>query len=81
MNVEVRFFASLVDRTGCSAERVEVEQGTDVAGLWQLLIGRHPELERIGFQPLAACDQAYAPWDRPLDGVREVAFLPPVSGG
>jgi molybdopterin converting factor small subunit len=30
---------------------------------------------------MAACDREYATWDRPLAGVREVAFLPPVSGG
>ena len=25
--------------------------------------------------------KTYVDWDRPLEGVREVAFLPPVSGG
>jgi molybdopterin converting factor small subunit len=32
-------------------------------------------------KPAAACDGIYAGWDRILDGVAEVAFLPPVSGG
>ncbi len=81
MNVEVRFFASLVDRTGCSTETVAVEEGTDVAGLWKLLVERHPALAEIGFRPLVACDLGYADWDRSLNGVREVGFLPPVSGG
>lgn len=77
----MRYFASLADRTGCAAEQVEIGEGADVATLWGLLLDRHPDLLRIGCRPLAACDRAYAGWDRPLDGVREVAFLPPVSGG
>ena len=81
MTVEVRFFASLVDRTGCARERVEVREGTDVEGLWALLCKRHPELGRTGYRPMAACDLSYSSWDRSLDGVREVAFLPPMSGG
>jgi molybdopterin converting factor subunit 1 len=81
MVVEIRFFASLADRTGCSTETVEVDRGTDVEALWQSLLGRHPGLADIGFRPLVACDRAYADWDRLLDGVEEVAFLPPVSGG
>ena len=81
MIVEVRFFASLVDRTGCARESVELREGTDVEGLWNVLVERHPELGGIGFRPMAACDLSYAGWDRSLSGVREVAFLPPMSGG
>ena len=81
MRVEVRYFASLVDLTGTPVETVEVPPGIDVTGLWSLLVARHPELARASFRPLAACDLEYADWGRGLDGVREVAFLPPVSGG
>lgn len=81
MVVEVRYFASLAQRAGCSGERVELEAGADVSSLWRLLERRHPGLADIGFRPMAACDRTYAGWDRSLDGVREVAFLPPVSGG
>jgi molybdopterin synthase sulfur carrier subunit len=79
--LEVRYFASLVERTGCTAEAVERGSIPDVAGLWDELRRRHPALADCGFQPLVACDREYARWDRTLDGVREVAFLPPVSGG
>ena len=81
MVVEVRFFASLADRTGCTAESIDVSPTTDVDGLWKLLVERHPALGQVGFRPLVACDLVYADWDRSLGGVREVAFLPPVSGG
>ena len=81
MRVEVRFFASLVDHTGCSAESVEIDSAADVAALWSALVERHPGLGDLPFHPLVACDMDYAEWERPLAGVREVAFLPPVSGG
>ncbi len=81
MNVEVRYFASLVDRSGCSTERVVLEPTADVARLWRRLVELHPALGEIGYRPLVACDREYAPWERPLAGVREVAFLPPFSGG
>jgi len=81
MTIEVRWFASLVEQTGTAAESVEVPDGTDVAGLWELLTRRHPALAGIRYRPLAACDLAYSEWGASLSGVREVAFLPPVSGG
>lgn len=81
MVVEVRFFASLIDRVGASNETMEIGAGSDVRTLWDLLVRRHPRLGDLPFRPMAACDMVYAEWDRKLDGVREVAFLPPVSGG
>lgn len=81
MKIEVRFFASLVDRVGAVTETVELDDGTDVAGLWIELERRHPGLGGMDYRPMVACDMEYAAWDTKLDGVREVAFLPPVSGG
>ena len=81
MTIEVRFFASLVDSTGAVRDRVELPDGSDVTVLWSALIERYPGLKSTGFLPLVACDMEYATWDANLDGVREVAFLPPVSGG
>jgi molybdopterin converting factor subunit 1 len=79
--VRVLYFASLKDRAGASEETVEVPEASDVAALWATLQERHPRLREVTTRPLAACDMAYAAWDRPLLGVSEVAFLPPVSGG
>jgi molybdopterin converting factor small subunit len=81
MEIRVRFFASLVDCTGCAVERIELPPSADVARLWSALVDRHPELGRLAYRPAVACDLEYADWDRALGGVREVAFLPPVSGG
>jgi molybdopterin synthase sulfur carrier subunit len=81
MEIRVRFFASLVDRTGCAVERVNLPAPADVGQLWNALLERHPALGRLEYRPAVACDLEYADWDRDLDGVGEVAFLPPVSGG
>lgn len=79
--VQVRYFASLVDRTGCREESVSVDAGCDVRQLWESLVERHPALANLGFEPRVACDQEFADWQRLISGVREVSFLPPFSGG
>ena len=81
MRVCVRYFASLVDRTGCASEEVEVRPDQDLSALWRILAERHPALAELADRPMVACDMEYADWSRTLDGVQEVAFLPPVSGG
>ena len=81
MTLRVLFFASLKDRAGTAEETIDVRDGADVAALWEALCERHPRLREVAIRPLAACDLTYAAWERTLDGVREVAFLPPVSGG
>jgi len=79
--VQVRFFASLSDRIGQRTVSIDLQDGADVAELWRVLVELHPSLADLGVRPLVACDMAYAGWDTSLAGVKEVAFLPPVSGG
>ncbi len=79
--VEVRYFASLADRAGRASEALEIGDDARVEDLWTLVLERHPGLGGLRRRPLVACDLEYATWDRRLAGVREVAFLPPVSGG
>ncbi len=81
MRIRVRYFASLAEWVGRREECVEVADDADVARLWQDLVVRHPRLASWSPRPLVALDLEYATWDRPLRGVQEVAFLPPVSGG
>lgn len=79
--LRIRWFASLVETTGVAEETLEVAPGQTVADAWRILGERHPALATVGFRPLAACDRGYARWDASLEGVAELAFLPPVSGG
>lgn len=81
MIVRVLYFASLKERAGAREESIDIPESCDIAALWSTLQARHPGLVDVTTRPLAACDMAYAAWDSPLAGVREVAFLPPSSGG
>jgi molybdopterin converting factor subunit 1 len=81
MQLQVRFFASLVETVGRNELTLEVARGDTVADLWARLSQRYPELGRLSYRPLVACDLTYAEWTDPLQDVGEVAFLPPVSGG
>jgi len=81
--VHVRYFASLREALG-EAESVQVEPGTTVGGLRQLLAargGRHAEALSAQRPVRAArghrvCDEAEL-----LNEGDEVAFFPPVTGG
>ncbi len=81
MEITFRFFASLSERTGATEGKVDLPGDATVRDLWDELGSRFPTLAEIGFTPMVACDMEYADWESPLRGVREVAFLPPVSGG
>ncbi len=79
----ILYFAWLRERIGVPRETVTTAAGT-VAALVDELRGRD---ERYAFalSDLAsvrvALDQELAEFDAPLDGVREVAFFPPMTGG
>ena len=81
MTVRVLYFASLRDRTRTAHETIEMPATSTVADLWAAASARHPSLAGFAPRPLVACDKVYATWETSLDGVTEVAFLPPVSGG
>lgn len=81
MVLTVRFFASLAEKAGGSEETVEIDGSSDLHALWRILVERHPALGDLPYRPMVACDLEYASWDTRLGGIREVAFLPPVSGG
>lgn len=79
MKIEVRYFASLRESAGVSAETIETV-ATDLAALYAELQARHGftlPADRLR----AAIDGAFARWDTPLRDGAEVALLPPVSGG
>ena len=81
MAIDVRFFASLAESVGATKARCELPHGATVEDLWAELGRTYPTLGRLSYRPLVACDRDYSDWDRVLDDVSEVAFLPPVSGG
>lgn len=81
--MDVLYFAWVRERIGLPRERVETDAAT-VADLIEELKAREPRYA-AAFADMAAIrvavDQVVAPLDAPLDGAREVAFFPPMTGG
>lgn len=83
MGLNVVYFAWVRERIGRPSETVETEAAT-VRDLIAELRAREDRYD-LAFSDMGAVrvavDQALADLDAPLDGVREVAFFPPMTGG
>lgn len=81
--IDVLYFAWVRERIGLPRERVTTGAAT-VAGLVAELAARE-ERYAAAFADISALrvalDQDLADFDAALDGVREVAFFPPMTGG
>ncbi len=81
--MQVLYFAWVRERVGLAKEQVETEAAT-VAALVEELRAREDRYA-AAFADLTALrvavDQELTDFDAPLDGVREVAFFPPMTGG
>ena len=78
--MRILFFAHLKDITGC-AEANLASAPVDTAGLWHMLIGKYPGLERCRDAVRLAKNSEYAGPDANFTDEDEVALIPPVSGG
>jgi molybdopterin synthase sulfur carrier subunit len=83
MKLTVLYFAWLRERIGLPRETVETDAVT-VADLIAELSARE-ERYALAFADLkavrVALDQDLSDFDAALDGVREIAFFPPMTGG
>ncbi|PRY23830.1 molybdopterin synthase subunit MoaD [Aliiruegeria haliotis] len=81
--IDVLYFAWVRERIGVPRERLETE-ATTVAALVEELRAREERYE-VAFSDLAALrvavDQELTGFDASLEGAREVAFFPPMTGG
>lgn len=81
--MKVLYFAWLRERIGHPSDEV-VTTATNVRGLVEDL-KRREDRYALAFSDLAALrvalDQELSDFDASLDGVREVAFFPPMTGG
>ncbi|MEP3347227.1 MAG: molybdopterin converting factor subunit 1 [Litoreibacter sp.] len=81
--INVLYFAWVRERIGLPKEKVETS-ATTVMGLVDELRARE-ERYALAFSDLSALrvalDQDLSDFDASLDGVREVAFFPPMTGG
>ncbi|MEQ9258465.1 MAG: molybdopterin converting factor subunit 1 [Roseovarius sp.] len=81
--MDVLYFAWVRERIGQPREKVNTQAGT-VRELVEELRGREARYE-AAFADLSALrvavDQELSDFDAPLEGAREVAFFPPMTGG
>lgn len=81
--MDVLYFAWVRERIGLPKEKVETSAAT-VAQLVDELRAREERYD-VAFSDLSALrvalDQELSDFDASLDGVREVAFFPPMTGG
>ena len=81
--LDVVYFAWVRERIGVPKERVDTSAST-VAELVAELRSREERYD-VAFADLSAIrvavDQELADFDAALEGVREVAFFPPMTGG
>ena len=81
--IDVLYFAWVRERVGLPKERIETAAQT-VADLVEELRARE-ERYAAAFEDLSALrvalDQDLSDFDASLNGVREVAFFPPMTGG
>lgn len=81
--IDVVYFAWVRERIGVPRETVDTSAAT-VMDLVDELRGREDRYDSA-FADISALrvavDQKLASFDAPLDGAREVAFFPPMTGG
>ena len=83
MTLNVLYFAWIRERIGLQKETVQTSAAT-VSALVNELRGRE-ERYAAAFEDLSslrvAVDQELSDFDAPLEGVKEIAFFPPMTGG
>lgn len=79
--VKVLYFASLSDLMGTAEERLEIGADWTVARLLSELEQRQPKLAPLRGAYRVAVDLELVSDDHSLAGAREIALIPPVSGG
>ncbi len=81
--IDVVYFAWVRERIGVPREQVETKAAT-VRDLIAELRGREERYD-LAFSDTSALrvavDQTLADFDAPLEGAREIAFFPPMTGG
>lgn len=78
---EILLFASLRQRAGRDTLTVEVDEAATVGDLVAAIAAAHPSLAELLAQCRVAVDQSFSRNDDPLGAPKEIALIPPVSGG
>jgi molybdopterin synthase catalytic subunit len=77
----VKLFASYREALGKDEVDVDVEDGSDVSSLIEVIKKNCPELGKLTETVIVSINREYADYNTILKNGDEVALLPPVSGG
>ena len=81
MRVVVRYFAAHKEIAGIAEERLEVPEGTTVAGLLDRVFSIHPQLEGLRRDTVVSLNRGVGTDDIVLTEGDDVALFPPIAGG
>jgi molybdopterin synthase sulfur carrier subunit len=76
MSIDVKFFASLREKTGKDSARIEATSVNTVADVWRYCVN-----QAMPSNTLTAVNMEYVPVNHVVKDGDEVAFFPPVTGG
>jgi molybdopterin synthase sulfur carrier subunit len=83
--MKIKYFAWVRERIGRAEEIIEPPSGVRTVGDLMNWLAMRGEAYAYAFeQPLvirAAVDHAHVKVDAPIEGAREIAFFPPMTGG
>ncbi len=81
VQITIRWFARLRERTGKDRETVTVEAGDTVEDLARAMERKYPGMALLGGDIRVARNRRYSSFSTRLEEGDEVAFFPPVGGG
>lgn len=79
--MKVLFFAGSREIAGTFEIELALSEKQSTAQVWNQLIDRYPQLEKIRSSSRLARNGTYADADSEFENGDEVAVIPPVSGG
>ena len=81
MKMRVLLFASAKESAGRDSVELELVPDATVADLRKQLVAEYPVLRELVARSHVAVDQQFAVDKTPIAQAREIALIPPVSGG
>jgi molybdopterin synthase catalytic subunit len=81
MEIKVRFFAVYREAAGQPQIDIEVDDGSSLGDLLELLFDWYPKLKKWSDSIVCSVNRKYADQDAILHQGDDIALLPPVSGG
>jgi molybdopterin converting factor subunit 1 len=81
LRIKVRYFASIRERTGVSAEEIELQEGATAENVIAEAKRLHPNIDTQNGAVFVSVNGEFVDPSRRLESSDDVALFPPVSGG